>query len=388
MSERNAPLFWQWMPLVVGGIGMFLLAVHREPLVSMIILGVSSVGAAVYARNSCRGCKGGGAKIISDVREELTRIRSQRQVLGLETACEHALPIWQRNANTVREQTEEAITSLSGRFATLVERLERAVNRGGAGGDDQAMLETFRTSQSELTAVVSALREVLAEKNAMFAKIGELSSHVAELKTMAEDVAKVAAQTNLLALNASIEAARAGEAGRGFAVVADEVRELSNLSGNTGKNIGDKVKRISTVMAETMDMAKATEERDARVVNDAEATIKEVLAHLRRLASGFSTAAEDLRTESVGIRDEIADILVFLQFQDRTGQILGSLCSNINAFHDRLRKHRDEMNGGGEASPMDVESLLDIMRRTYTTDEQHRNHGVDVKKQSSEITFF
>lgn len=69
---------------------------------------------------------------------------------------------------------------------------------------------------------------------------------VAEIETLAEVIANIAAQTNLLALNASIEAARAGEHGKGFAVVADEVRNLAEQSKDTVSNIQNIVGKVKS----------------------------------------------------------------------------------------------------------------------------------------------
>ncbi|MDP1897052.1 MAG: methyl-accepting chemotaxis protein, partial [Sulfurimicrobium sp.] len=93
--------------------------------------------------------------------------------------------------------------------------------------------------------VIESLRAALKHSDELQDSVGGLVQYIDQLKEMAASVADIADRTNLLALNAAIEAARAGEAGRGFAVVADEVRKLSNLSGETGRRISEKIKGIS-----------------------------------------------------------------------------------------------------------------------------------------------
>lgn len=45
---------------------------------------------------------------------------------NIDTLCRNVLPLWAKQVDAVREQTEEAAVALTGRFALLVERLEAA----------------------------------------------------------------------------------------------------------------------------------------------------------------------------------------------------------------------------------------------------------------------
>jgi methyl-accepting chemotaxis protein len=320
---------------------------------------------------------------------------SQEFVASLQRVGHEIAPLWSRHIKTSHGQMEQAISVLTMRFSAIVQRLEKSASVSGEAArgveKDGGLVGVFEHSRQGLSAVVDSLRIALDDRNAMLNKLRELVEFTVDLKKMAADVAGIADQTNLLALNAAIEAARAGEQGRGFAVVADEVRKLSGLSGDTGRRIAGKVEVINAAISAAFAEAENSSERDAQTVSKSEASIGTVLAGLRQVTDGLAGSAEILRSESSGIKGEISEALVQLQFQDRVSQMLGHVRSSIDGLGGHIARSGEQFASDHTLHPLDAAGLLRDMESTYAMAEERTNHGGSETKAAAgneEITFF
>ena len=304
-----------------------------------------------------------------------------------------AMPIWAKQVESSRQQTETAIVALTSRFTGISSRLEETVQASQlaagelAGKSSGGAVQVLAQSESELVQLIDSLKAAQASRDETLAQVRNLTAYTGELRTMAADVAAIAAQTNLLALNAAIEAARAGEAGRGFAVVADAVRSLSSKSSETGQQMSAKVDIINNAITQLVQAASSGADQDSHSVTSSQESIQRVLERFKSVTGRLADSADMLQQESFGIRDELTQVLVSLQFQDRVSQILSHVRDNIEDLHVHLQQARQSPD---QAASIDARQWLARMETTYATDEQRRNHHGDSNAQqaSQEITFF
>jgi methyl-accepting chemotaxis protein len=329
-----------------------------------------------------------------------SEMQAQQQVIrnsrleGLDTLCVQVLPVWERQISLARVQTEDAIVALSRRFVGIQEKIVSAVDASqqaaGDMGSGGGMIDILNRSKQNLGAVVHSLESALEGRKALLAEIMRLAQFTDELKQMAADVGSIAARTNLLALNAAIEAARAGEAGRGFAVVADEVRKLSTMSGDSGKRMGELVGNINIAITATLHDAEESAKLDADMMGNARASVQGVLDEFGTAAGKLAESSGILQRESSGIRTEVEDVLVSLQFQDRVGQILAHIQGDITKLETLLENHEASRARGEQHAPIDAMAWLEQLHKTYTTAEQRASHdgSKDGATAETEITFF
>ena len=303
--------------------------------------------------------------------------------------CDAALPVWMRQIETSREQTETAVGALTQRFVDIAGRLDQtlAASRQAAGEmGEGGVSEGLAQSHGALAEVVDSLRISQHSRDEMLQAVRHLTDYTGELRQMAADVAAIAAQTNLLALNAAIEAARAGEAGRGFAVVADAVRSLSSQSSETGQKMSAKVDVINAAIGHLVEVAGESTDKGNDSVAQAEQAIQGVLGRFEGITGKLQGASELLRQESEGIGQELSEVLVALQFQDRVSQILSQVHQRMADLH----QHVQQACGANAPLSLDVAAWLAETERTYAMQEQRNNHHGRASKApaASDITFF
>lgn len=378
MNKISYSLFF-WLPVLVGIFSIILGAVIYE------ISAVFSVGVLLVSFFTGYKLEKMKAELISI--EEDAKIldesnfqnQQNNQIEHFSNIITQVLEVSNRQIESSRSQTEEAITEMSVRFASLVQRLNTALdsarlaNASVPSEGKTILTNVFENSRVQLNGVMNNMHDALDDRKSSFQELQSLSDETDSLKVMAEGVQKIASQTNLLALNAAIEAARAGEVGRGFAVVADEVRSLSIQSGETGKQITSNIHDFTMKVENTLDVSTRSMEKEKELEKNGSVTIKNVLDSLEMVTQGMAQSSDILQHESEEIVNEVNDILVSLQFQDRTSQILQHVYDALNELTDKVNEDKKRIENGGE-SMLDCDDIMKKLEASYTTNEERQLH--------------
>ncbi|MDB6063700.1 MAG: chemotaxis protein [Verrucomicrobiaceae bacterium] len=392
--QAKATGLYVFTPALLAAIGVFIVAGFDWPVIVLAIVIIIAAGfSAFMLKGSVNESLNSAVAQAHRETEQKFQATADPFVVGLHQLSSELVPVWQRQIELGRSQMESAVCELTGQFAGIVRNLETAVaasdNAAGELDGGGSTVSVFASCEAQLSEVVASLKAAMDNKQIMLGEVSGLLDFIVELKQMAADVRGIADQTNLLALNAAIEAARAGEVGRGFAVVADEVRKLSNLSKETGTRISAKVETISNAISTAVRAADHTASSESQSVTRSEQAIESVLSDFRQVTEGLIESSGILRTQSAGIKDEISQAMVQLQFQDRVSQVLSHVRDNIGSVPEYLDRSCAGVQQGAGFLPLDTRELLHELERTYAMAEERSVHsGAGSQTQEDEITFF
>ncbi len=280
---------------------------------------------------------------------------------------------WQQHITGSIGIGEKSINALTERFSSMVSDLNLVVSASNTGDDNssvnnrQRIHQVGQQIQQKLEGVTASLEDMLKLKEGALTELSSLGDYTGDLKNMAVAVESIASQTNLLALNAAIEAARAGDAGRGFSVVADEVRKLATESGDMGVEIRAKIELVNKAVNHVMDNAKVTSEKEQLLLEASEKVISEVISSHKLTTYTLSEADQLLSSTANKVSQEIMNIVVELQFQDRVTQILKHVEAHMSLLEQELAKPINNL----ENFTSWLENWTAKVSQSYTTTEEH-----------------
>jgi len=376
ISGLDSTMVAQIMTVVLGAGAAIALFFTGDTVMMSVGAGFLFTGiAAAFYINKLNS----NARQEADTQHAKEILQYQEYAWSLESLCQQMLPILSRQIESSNVQTEQSINELSGGFSALASRLEDVISASQSKsnnlGDGHGIINLFNESEQSLKTVVDSLESSLSLEDRLLSEVQGLSAQTSELNEMAGAVGQIADQINLLALNAAIEAARAGEHGRGFAVVADEVRKLASMSADTGQKMIEKVTNIVEAVNDTQKQAEDSISHNRTVVDDGKTTIDSVFARLQDTIETLQDDSSSLRSSSEEIRDQISNVLVSFQFQDRVSQILNKVLNDMNTIVESVNGSQSQRMEGKKPVPVNFEEQVQQMKDSYTTEEQHYMHN-------------
>lgn len=191
---------------------------------------------------------------------------------------------------------------------------------------EQISVQQFNDLFSEtLTDVIEKILHVVTMAMEMTYAMDDAMDVLDTIDNSLTDIQKITRQTNILALNALIEAERAGELGKGFSVVAHEVKEISNRITTVSSNIRERVGTVDSTIRTGYEKLRELATTDMTGNMLAKEKLEKLTYALFEQNKNFKEVLSESAHSSQSIADNINQLTVTLQFQDRVSQYIENL---------------------------------------------------------------
>ncbi len=257
-------------------------------------------------------------------------------------------------AADVETQTER----LSALFQSLTDNTDLQTGRLGELVGQIATVE-HEGKQYDLVAFPKILQQSLQEVTerililskqgvSLIYSLDEILDEIQEVNSCIGEIEAINKQTRLLSLNAQIEAARAGSAGAGFEIVSTEMHELSRRIDSLSGRMRESISKVTASIQEVIDSIR-TEYQDLSEIGAMDLTSQiDAKEHLEILLNALISRNEtiqgtlgDSQEISQRIGDEIREVVVAMQFQDRMRQRSDAIVAAFAEVSKFMMDHPD-----------------------------------------------
>jgi methyl-accepting chemotaxis protein len=306
----------------------------------------------------------------------------------LARACTPVLPVLAEQLTGVTQQTEQAASELMTRFQTIVAKAKAQADTAESlyGQGDLNVATVVKNVDAMIKAFVDDVTHSshVAMKSAL--GMAEADTAAKNIGGILSEIEFIADQTRLLALNATIEAAHAGNQGRGFAVVAGEVMKLANRSSQAATTINELVARVQRSMGSALQDLEAMASVDLGKTLEAKERVTTMTQAIAEKNTELAESADHARRSANSMADDIAQVVMAMQFQDITSQRIQHVQAALSRIDATFRASL-----AGDTPPseeLDPRWWLEELERRYTMEEERRAtpqmlHGTHVPAAAS-----
>lgn len=272
----------------------------------------------------------------------LTRIDSS--ATNVMKSSEQGQQLTQQTFKQIEQQQSETfqVATAMNEMTTTIAEVSKHVSDTASHAENANKLAIEGSSLAEVTKLsIKHLRDTVSDISVSVAEVSDQTSHISSAAQMIEQIAD---QTNLLALNAAIEAARAGEQGRGFAVVADEVRNLAKRTQQSTKDIYEIVRQLTQKADSAVRTANlgtsAADEGLQKVVDSAEMLkgISESVGQIAHMAIQMAAAVEQQAHVADDINRQVVNISELASSTSDSARETSSSVSELKNTADQLHE--------------------------------------------------
>lgn len=269
-----------------------------------------------------------------------------------------------RTANDITRETveevEESTRVLSTLFSQLIENSEvqtsrlgdlvdqiGTIKKDGQAVDIVSLPHILQESLEEITERILALSR---QGVTLIYSLDEILDEVSELSSCIDEIEAINRQTRLLSLNAQIESERAGGNSGGSKVISSEMHGLSkridSLAERMRNSIGSVSGKINVVITSIRDEYQKMSDIGAMDLTkqiDAKDHIESLLVALVERNNLVTEALNQSTEMSRSISDDINEVVMSMQFQDRTKQRSEAVVMAFDAIAEFLDSTPAEM---------------------------------------------
>lgn len=185
-----------------------------------------------------------------------------------------------------------------------------------------------------LAEAIEKILDVSKLSMTMVVNIGNAADNITRMENSIEQVQALTKQTNMLAMNTQIEAARAGESGNSFRIIAQEVKALSERISKVSTDIKREVNSVAGSVRKSSALVDSLAHYDMTENMQLRDKVGELIDSIMAQNKGFSELLFEASEASERTAKAIQKLIVGIQFQDRSSQVIGDLCCLLDQVID------------------------------------------------------